>query len=453
MDVQMAEFGHRLRHWRRLAGLTQAQVGLRIGYDHSLVSKLESGLREPSEQLVRRLDDLLQTGGELLAVRTAAKRRRHPDIGGLFSAPLPGDNRTHAEDPPISGLVDWPGLLPDGEVACPLHGTVGCAVPPLSDALLAYRAFRSSEPATPALDPEVIHVLSALLSACTRAAEKRVPAAVAPLVEHTARAIVRWIELPGCPQPQPLLRLGAAYAELAGEMRMLRGQHGTAMAWFHQGLCWAVSANDIGRRISLLCDMSTLARLEGDASSTLSYADAVGAAGAGRRRRRGWSRPTLAEERSRPLPGARPCLARCGRRVPSPARPGARLSGRPRRTRRTGGALAGGCRRTRPRRIRRGRRVAGHRRADGGRTPGPPRDSRRRTGARPAARTAASSTAAVHLAPGRRTRVCGRTGSRAGHRRTGSERGRRHPGQPDQTGTERSAQPADSQVEPPPGSA
>ncbi|WP_206743657.1 helix-turn-helix transcriptional regulator, partial [Kitasatospora sp. MBT66] len=34
-------FGLRLRQWRRRAGLTQAQLGAEIGYDHTAVSKLE----------------------------------------------------------------------------------------------------------------------------------------------------------------------------------------------------------------------------------------------------------------------------------------------------------------------------------------------------------------------------------------------------------------------------
>ncbi|KOV30152.1 hypothetical protein ADK60_16855, partial [Streptomyces sp. XY431] len=38
-------FGLRLRQWRRRAGLTQAQLGAEIGYDHTAVSKLEHGTR------------------------------------------------------------------------------------------------------------------------------------------------------------------------------------------------------------------------------------------------------------------------------------------------------------------------------------------------------------------------------------------------------------------------
>ncbi|MFJ1826313.1 helix-turn-helix domain-containing protein, partial [Streptomyces sp. NPDC088178] len=69
-DVRTAEawrdFGTRLRQWRRRAGLTQAQVGTRVGYDHTAISKLEHGTRKTPLPLARRLDDLLTAGGDLV---------------------------------------------------------------------------------------------------------------------------------------------------------------------------------------------------------------------------------------------------------------------------------------------------------------------------------------------------------------------------------------------------
>lgn len=89
-----AEFGRQLRSLRRAAGLTQLQLGLRVGYHHSVVSRLEAGLREPPVGLVRRLDAVLETGGELAA--TVAAPREVPRRPGRFPAdpalftPLPG---------------------------------------------------------------------------------------------------------------------------------------------------------------------------------------------------------------------------------------------------------------------------------------------------------------------------------------------------------------------------
>ncbi|NEB59782.1 helix-turn-helix domain-containing protein, partial [Streptomyces diastaticus] len=85
-----AEFGRHLRSLRRAAGLTQVQLGLRVGYHHSAVSKLEAGLREPPVGLVRRLDTVLETGGELAAIvaapRDAPRRQdRSPADPALFA--------------------------------------------------------------------------------------------------------------------------------------------------------------------------------------------------------------------------------------------------------------------------------------------------------------------------------------------------------------------------------
>ncbi|GAA1073036.1 helix-turn-helix transcriptional regulator [Kitasatospora arboriphila] len=67
------EFGAGLRRLRRAAGLTQAQLGAAVGYDHTAVSRLEHGSRRTAPRLADRLGDLLDAGGEL----SAACRRAH----------------------------------------------------------------------------------------------------------------------------------------------------------------------------------------------------------------------------------------------------------------------------------------------------------------------------------------------------------------------------------------
>lgn len=88
-----AEFGRRLRYWRRQAGLTQRQLGQRVGYHHSMISRLEAGVREPPAGLVRRLDALLETGGELAALVAAPREvpygPQHAPTGPGCSPPRP----------------------------------------------------------------------------------------------------------------------------------------------------------------------------------------------------------------------------------------------------------------------------------------------------------------------------------------------------------------------------
>ncbi|WP_399882401.1 helix-turn-helix domain-containing protein [Streptomyces sp. BBFR51] len=289
-----AEFGRQLRSLRRAAGLTQLQLGLRVGYHHSAVSKLEAGLREPPVGLVRRLDAVLETGGELAAIVAAPRevpRRpgRFPVDPALF-VPLPGADVTEGQGAPDPRM--WPARLPAEGLACPLHGTAGCAVPDPGElpALLdgpgpwggPAAAWGAGGKAV-AAEAELLHGLTAVLACLIREAfrhEGRVRA-----VEGLLRAVAHWADEINSEGRLPYgqLRLGAQYAQVAGRLRMERGQSGVAMAWFGHGLRWADAVQDASARATLLSDMCTLVRLDGDPSLMLGYAEGIGAVD-GRRR-------------------------------------------------------------------------------------------------------------------------------------------------------------------------
>lgn len=55
-----------LRRSREAAGLTQAQLAKKCGFDPSYVSFAELARREPSEKFSRRADEVLETGGTLM---------------------------------------------------------------------------------------------------------------------------------------------------------------------------------------------------------------------------------------------------------------------------------------------------------------------------------------------------------------------------------------------------
>jgi len=97
-------FGHRLRHWRRTAGLTQAELGRQLAYDHSYISRVETGSRWPTMVLADRCDSLLGAGGDLLdAWRRVADEREsllEPDpvavacLATLLTGQISVDERT-----------------------------------------------------------------------------------------------------------------------------------------------------------------------------------------------------------------------------------------------------------------------------------------------------------------------------------------------------------------------
>ncbi|HSX99647.1 MAG TPA: helix-turn-helix transcriptional regulator [Streptomyces sp.] len=63
-----ALFGEVLRHYREAALLTQEALAKEVPCDRSQVAKVEAGTRVPSEQLAKRCDEVLDTGGVLARI-------------------------------------------------------------------------------------------------------------------------------------------------------------------------------------------------------------------------------------------------------------------------------------------------------------------------------------------------------------------------------------------------
>jgi transcriptional regulator with XRE-family HTH domain len=70
----LAFFGAELRRVRNEAGLSQEQLGQRIGYSGTLIGKVEIGQRAPSEDLAERCDEALETKGLLPRIYDLARR-------------------------------------------------------------------------------------------------------------------------------------------------------------------------------------------------------------------------------------------------------------------------------------------------------------------------------------------------------------------------------------------
>ncbi|MFE7467265.1 XRE family transcriptional regulator, partial [Streptomyces sp. NPDC057499] len=269
------------------------QVGARVGYDHTAISKLEHGTRRTPLPLARRLDELMSADGALLAACEEAERSGAGDEGRAAlpapvrarRGPLPGEpagGTLLAMLPPDTVL---PARLPSYGQMCPVHGREGCTVPVLADVVALHATFCSVGPAAvdaPALDLDTVHALTALLAACLRADEERAWPGATAVVERTLHAMLRWMALPAAPYQRQLAPLAAQYAQSAGCLRLLWGRNATAMAWLDRSLGWAGLAGDVGTEVAALSDMSTLARLEGDGPSALAYGGAIRQAAAGR---------------------------------------------------------------------------------------------------------------------------------------------------------------------------
>ncbi|TKA12034.1 helix-turn-helix domain-containing protein [Actinacidiphila oryziradicis] len=110
--------GRQVRVLRERAGLTQRELGDRLGYGEDLVSSLERGRRTPQPEFLDAADDLLGAGGVLRAAteevaRAKARARvRHPawfrDYARL---------EREAEEISFFGTLTIPGLLQTEEYA------------------------------------------------------------------------------------------------------------------------------------------------------------------------------------------------------------------------------------------------------------------------------------------------------------------------------------------------
>ncbi|GAA2109372.1 helix-turn-helix transcriptional regulator [Kitasatospora saccharophila] len=295
------EFGALLRHWRRHAGWTQAQLGTAVGYDHTAVSRLEHGARRATPRLVRQIDELLGTGGELTRSyhRAESAEGDRPALPPhLLRPPLPATGGPVPTAPvPVD---DCPASLPDHDVQCPLHGATGCQPPPPAAALALLAPF-CADPAAP-LDTDTVHALAAVLGAqlhsADRAVGERGPGSV---IEGTLRAVVARLADAPVRHRRVLARLAAEYAHAAGSLRLHGGRPATAMACFDRALGWAALAGDPTTQAAALSDMAVLGLLDDDPAAAGDYAREIRRAAPGRH----WSDAlaTLGEARATALAG------------------------------------------------------------------------------------------------------------------------------------------------------
>lgn len=70
--------GRQVKLWREHAGLTQPELGQRIGYSHELISSVERGRRWPKPEFLDGVDDTLGANGLLKAFKIDLERARYP---------------------------------------------------------------------------------------------------------------------------------------------------------------------------------------------------------------------------------------------------------------------------------------------------------------------------------------------------------------------------------------
>jgi DNA-binding XRE family transcriptional regulator len=113
-------FGAELRRWRTAAGLSQEQLGQRVGYSAAQVGKVETGDRAPSQDFAQRCDTALPDAGGLFTRLYALARRWDGGYPSWFAGWLDAERRA-------TSLCSWeplvvPGLLQTADYARALLG-------------------------------------------------------------------------------------------------------------------------------------------------------------------------------------------------------------------------------------------------------------------------------------------------------------------------------------------
>lgn len=102
-------FGAELRRWRTTAGLSQEQLGQRVGYSGAQVGKVETGERAPSQDFVQHCDQALPDAGGLFVRIHALARRWDGGYPSWFAEWVGAERRA-------TSLCWWEPLLVPGLV-------------------------------------------------------------------------------------------------------------------------------------------------------------------------------------------------------------------------------------------------------------------------------------------------------------------------------------------------
>lgn len=86
MQASNSEFGALLKSFREKRGVSQSKLAERADFDHSYVSRLESGARMPTREAVERLAEAMDVEQAQLDSLLAAAGFLPKDVSSLLSA-------------------------------------------------------------------------------------------------------------------------------------------------------------------------------------------------------------------------------------------------------------------------------------------------------------------------------------------------------------------------------
>ncbi|MEU9406456.1 helix-turn-helix transcriptional regulator [Streptomyces sp. NPDC048281] len=248
------EFGRELRRWRMSAGLSLQQLGQRVHYSKSQLSKVERGIKRPTPELARLCDTELRADGAL------ARLVRVQHLLPPLSVP-----ESHDE-------VWLMQLRKDGS----------STFQPMSRrdliAVGAASAFSvgAGEPAPSFPAPEgaetVVDASRLLFDQLRRLGQASGPASVLPPLIAQTHSVEQLAARTGPRTRGPLLLLASRYAEYAGWMAQECGDDAAAIWWTDRAVQLAAAGSDTALAVYAQVRRSLISLYRGDVTEAVQLA-------------------------------------------------------------------------------------------------------------------------------------------------------------------------------------
>lgn len=234
MDREATVFGRELRRRREAAGLSLAGLANLVHYSKSHLSKVEHGIKPPSEGLARRCDHALEARGELAALATPRM-------------PPPLDESVNDPDEVWTMVFDggdvWFRAASRRQVLS--AGAVGIGVGALLPAAygVPHPAASAAAAAVERQDAaEVLDGFQAMLTQSRGLGQILAPADLLPMLLGPTRVLRRVAEQSTGTQRDEMLLLTSRFAEYTGWIAQEAGDDAGAVWWTDRAVEYAAMA-------------------------------------------------------------------------------------------------------------------------------------------------------------------------------------------------------------------
>ncbi|WP_308036503.1 helix-turn-helix domain-containing protein [Streptomyces sennicomposti] len=259
MREKWQEFGPELRRRRMAARLSLQQLGQRVHYSKSQLSKVECGHKPPTPELARLCDTALGAEGALASLVSPQHARPelpvpgHNDEVWLMQLRKDGSSSFHqSSSPPVSRR---------SMIAAGAASVVSMHVSGPHPALSAVEA-----PDT------LLDASSAVFGQLRRLGQASGPASVLPTLISQIHALEQIAARSGPRSRRPLLLLASRYAEYAGWMAQECGDDPGAIWWTDHAVQLAAAGSDPALAVYAQVRRSLISLYRGDVGEALQLA-------------------------------------------------------------------------------------------------------------------------------------------------------------------------------------